>query len=174
MKQFVTDAGKIILVISVILWALASFPKSEDAPQNIQSSYAGKIGKTIEPIIRPLGFDWKIGISLLTSFAAREVMVSTLATIYNVESDEGDIVKLTEALRQTKNQDTGEPEYSILTGISIMVFFVFAAQCMATFAVVKRETQTWKWPLFMIFYMTGLAYFMSFIVYQGGLLLGYG
>jgi len=173
-KQFVTDAGKIILVISVILWALASFPKSEDAPQNIQSSYAGKIGKTIEPIIRPLGFDWKIGISLLTSFAAREVMVSTLATIYNVESDEGDIVKLTEALRQTKNQDTGEPEYSILTGISIMVFFVFAAQCMATFAVVKRETQTWKWPLFMIFYMTGLAYFMSFIVYQGGLLLGYG
>jgi ferrous iron transport protein B len=173
-KQFVTDAGKIILVISVVLWALASFPKSKDVPQNIQSSYAGKIGKTMEPLIRPLGFDWKIGISLLTSFAAREVMVSTLATIYNVESDDGEIVKLTDALRQTKNHDTGNPEYSILTGISIMVFFVFAAQCMATFAVVKRETQTWKWPLFMIFYMTGLAYLMSLIVYQGGLFLGFG
>lgn len=172
-KQFVTDAGKIILVISVILWVLASFPKM-DGDQPIQNSFAGKIGKTIEPLIRPLGFDWKIGISLLTSFAAREVMVSTLATIYNVESDDGNVVKLTDALRQDKNTETGKPAYTVLTGISIMVFFVFAAQCMATFAVVRRETNTWKWPLFMIFYMTGLAYVMSFIVYQGGLYFGLG
>ncbi len=172
-KQFVTDAGKIILVISVILWVLASFPKTENG-QNIKTSYAGEIGKVIEPFIRPLGFDWKIGISLLTSFAAREVMVSTLATIYNVESDDGNVVKLTDALQKDKNPETGKPTYTVLTGISIMVFFVFAAQCMATFAVVRRETNTWKWPLFMIFYMTGLAYVMSFIVYQGGLLIGVG
>ena len=172
-KQFVTDAGKIILVISVILWVLASFPETDNS-QNIKISYAGKIGKVIEPVIRPLGFDWKIGISLLTSFAAREVMVSTLATIYNVESDDGNVVKLTDALQQDKNPETGKPTYTVLTGISIMVFFVFAAQCMATFAVVRRETNTWKWPLFMIFYMTGLAYAMSFIVYQGGLLIGVG
>ena len=172
-KQFVTDAGKIILVISVVLWVLASFPKTDNS-QNIKTSYAGKIGKVIEPVIRPLGFDWKIGISLLTSFAAREVMVSTLATIYNVESDDGNVVKLTDALQQDKNPETGKPTYTVLTGISIMVFFVFAAQCMATFAVVRRETNTWKWPLFMIFYMTGLAYVMSFIVYQGGLLIGVG
>ena len=172
-KQFVTDAGKIILVISVILWVLASFPETDNS-QNIKTSYAGKIGKVIEPVIRPLGFDWKIGISLLTSFAAREVMVSTLATIYNVESDDGNVVKLTDALQQDKNPETGKPAYTVLTGISIMVFFVFAAQCMATFAVVRRETNTWKWPLFMIFYMTGLAYVMSFIVYQGGLLIGVG
>jgi len=172
-KQFVKDAGKIILVISIILWILASFPKT-DGTQNIQSSYAGKIGRTIEPIIRPLGFDWKIGISLLTSFAAREVMVSTLATIYNVESEDGEFVKLTDCLKQDINPETKEPTYSLLTGISIMVFFVFAAQCMATFAVVRRETNTWRWPLFMICYMTGLAYIMSFIVYQGGAYLGMG
>ena len=171
-KQFVIDAGKIILVISVILWALASFPKIDNS-QNINTSYAGKIGKMIEPVILPLGFDWKIGISLLTSFAAREVMVSTLATIYNVESDDGNVVKLTDALQQDKNPETGKPAYTVLTGISIMVFFVFAAQCMATFAVVRRETNTWKWPLFMIIYMNGLAYVMSFIVYQGGLFLGF-
>ena len=172
-KQFVTDAGKIILVISVVLWVLASFPKTDNS-QNIMTRYAGKIGKVIEPVIRPLGFDWKIGISLLTSFAAREVMVSTLATIYNVESDDGNVVKLMDALQQDKNPETGKPAYTVLTGISIMVFFVFAAQCMATFAVVRRETNTWKWPLFMIFYMTGLAYVMSFIVYQGGLFFGFG
>ncbi len=172
-KQFVSDAGRIILVISIILWVLASFPKTE-SEHHIQNSYAGKIGKMIEPAIRPLGFDWKIGIGLLTSFAAREVMVSTMATIYNVESDDGNIIRITEALKQDKNQETGEPVYSTLTGLSIMVFFVFAAQCMATFAVVRRETGTWKWPLFMIFYMTSLAYIMSLIVYQGGLLLGFG
>jgi len=171
-KQFVNDAGKIILVVSVILWALASFPKN-DGTQDIKFSYAGKIGKTIEPVIRPLGFDWKIGISLLTSFAAREVMVSTLATIYNVEADD-DLIKLTDRLKKDINLETKEPTYSLLTGISIMVFFVFAAQCMATFAVVRRETNSWKWPFFMIFYMTGLAYIMSFIVYQGGIYFGMG
>ncbi|MBH50294.1 MAG: ferrous iron transport protein B [Candidatus Marinimicrobia bacterium] len=171
-KQFVNDAGKIILVVSIILWVLASFPKTDET-QNIQFSYAGKIGKTIEPVIRPLGFDWKIGISLLTSFAAREVMVSTLATIYNVEAD-NDLIKLTDRLKKDIDHETKEPTYSLLTGISIMVFFVFAAQCMATFAVVRRETNTWKWPFFMIFYMTGLAYIMSFIVYQGGIYFGMG
>jgi ferrous iron transport protein B len=115
-----------------------------------------------------------LGIGLITSFAAREVLVSTMATIYNIESNLDNIVQLKDAMKSDKNPETGKPLYTPLVAISLMVFFVFAAQCMATFAIVRNETNSWKWPLFMIIYMNGLAFGASFIVYQGGLLLGYG
>lgn len=174
-KVFITDAGKIIMVISICLWFLASFPRNETDSRtnpNIKYSYASKIGHMIEPVIQPLGFDWKIGIGLVTSFAAREVMVSTMATIYNVEGEGDKIISLTDALKNDVDPVSGKHVYTPLVALSLMVFYVYAAQCMATFAVVRRETNSWKWPLFMIVYMTGLAYFASLIVYQGGLWLG--
>ena len=174
-KLFIVNAGKIIMAISIVLWFLASFPKSEAGASAlpIQESYAGKIGQAIEPVIAPLGFDWKIGVGLITSFAAREVMVSTLATLYNVEEEGEYVVGITEALKNDVNPVTGLPRYTPLVALSIMVFYVYAAQCMATFAIVRNETNTWKWPLIMIVYMTGLAYAGSLIVYQGGLMLGF-
>ena len=175
-KLFVINAGKIIMAISIVLWFLASYPKLENINENINPihhSYAGKIGHAIEPFIKPLGFDWKIGIGLITSFAAREVMVTTLATIYNVEAGGKDVVLLTQALQEDKDPQTGELVYSPLVALSLMVFFVYAAQCMATFAIVRNETNTWKWPFFMIFYMNALAYLASLCVYQGGQLLGF-
>jgi ferrous iron transport protein B len=176
-KLFVSGAGKIIMVVSIILWFLASFPKWEsngETGQSITESYAAKIGHSIEPIIAPLGFDWKIGIGLITSFAAREVLVSTMATIYNVEEEGDELINLSDALKNDINPKTGLPVYSPLVALSLMIFYVYAAQCMATFAIVRRETNSWKWPLFMIGYMTFLAYGASLIVYQGGLLLGFG
>ena len=174
-KLFIVNAGKIIMAISIVLWFLASFPKSEAGAYAlpIQESYAGKIGQAIEPVIAPLGFDWKIGVGIITSFAAREVMVSTLATLYNVEEEGEYVVGITEALKNDVNPVTGLPRYTPLVALSIMVFYVYAAQCMATFAIVRNETNTWKWPLIMIVYMTGLAYAGSLIVYQGGLMLGF-
>jgi len=170
-KAFILTAGQIIMAISIVLWILASFPKNEDNIVSIHESYAGRIGHTIEPIIEPLGFDWKIGIGLITSFAAREVMVSTLATIYNVEKEEG-FVSLSDALKNDTHKD-GRPVNSFLVALSLMVFYVYAAQCMATFAIVKTETNSWKWPIVMVVYMTALAYTGSFLVYQSGLALGY-
>ncbi len=174
-KLFVINAGKIIMAISIVLWFLASFPKpeSDTVSFSIQDSYAGKIGHAIEPVIAPLGFDWKIGVGLITSFAAREVVVSTLATLYNVEDEGDDFVGITEALKNEVNPLTGLPRYTPLVALSIMVFYVYAAQCMATFAIVKNETNSWKWPLIMIVYMTGLAYIGSLLVYQGGQMLGF-
>lgn len=186
-KLFLFNAGKIIMAISIVLWFLASFPKATtDFTDNtdksksrqieivnpIHNSYAGKIGHAIEPIIKPLGFDWKIGVGLITSFAAREVVISTLATLYNVEGDGENMVNLSESMRNDINPQTGLPVYSTLVALSLMVFYVFAAQCMATFAIVRHETNSWKWPLIMITYMTSLAYIASFIVYQGGSLIG--
>ena len=175
-KLFLVNAGKIIMAISILLWFLASFPKVDSSLTDvnpIHHSYAGKIGHAIEPVIRPLGFDWKIGIGLLTSFAAREVMVSTMATIYNVEDRGDETVNLREAMRNDVDEKTGVPVYTPLIALALMVFYVFAAQCMATFAIVRQETNSWKWPLFMIAYLTILAYAGAFIVYRGGLLLGY-
>jgi ferrous iron transport protein B len=186
-RLFLFNAGKIIMAVSIVLWFLASFPKvTTDITDNsnksnteqikivnsIHNSYAGKIGHAIEPIIKPLGFDWKIGVGLITSFAAREVIISTLATIYNVEGDGKNMVSLSESMKNDINPNTGLPVFSTLVAISLMVFFVYAAQCMATFAIVRHETNSWKWPLIMIAYMTSLAYFASFIVYQGGTLIG--
>ncbi|MFC1565714.1 ferrous iron transport protein B [Candidatus Neomarinimicrobiota bacterium] len=186
-RLFLLNAGKIIMAVSIVLWFLASFPKTiadiadrtnkSNAEQieivnPIHNSYAGKIGHAIEPIITPLGFDWKIGVGLITSFAAREVIISTIATLYNVEGDGEDLVSLSESLKNDINPKTGLPVFSTLVALSLMVFFVYAAQCMATFAIVRHETNSWKWPLIMIAYMTSLAYFASFIVYQGGTLIG--
>jgi ferrous iron transport protein B len=174
-KLFIVNAGKIIMAISIVLWLLASFPKSDfhGKPVPIQNSYAGQIGQLIEPVIAPLGFDWKIGVGLITSFAAREVMVSTLATLYNVEEEGDDVVGIALALKNDINPNTGNPRYTPLVALSLMVFYVYAAQCMATFAIVRNETNTWKWPIIMIIYMTSLAYLGSFIVYQGGQMLGF-
>ena len=176
-RVFIVHAGKIIMSISIILWFLASFPSNDEASFNnnsIQQSYAGKIGHAIEPIIEPLGFDWKLGIGLITSFAAREVLVSTMATIYNVESDGDGVVELKDAMRNDINPETGKPLYTPLVALSLIVFFVYAAQCMATFAIVRNETNSWKWPLLMIVYMNTLAYGASLLVYQGGKILGFG
>ena len=174
-KLFILNAGRIIMAISIILWFLASFPNQDSKGNsvNINESYVGKIGHAIEPLIEPLGFDWKIGVGLITSFAAREVVVSTLATLYNVEDTQDGMIGISEALQSDMNPLTGKPRYTPLVALSIMVFFVYAAQCMATFAIVKSETNSWKWPVAMIIYMTMLAYLGSLLVYQGGQLLGF-
>ena len=174
-KLFLFNAGKIIMAISIILWFLASFPKTDNRGEQttIHNSFAGKIGHAIEPVIQPLGFDWKVGIALITSFAAREVLVSTMATIYNVENAADEMVQLSDAMKNDMNPSTGLPVFTPLVAVSLMVFYVYAAQCMATFAIIRRETNTWKWPLFMIVYMNVLAYMVSLLVYQGGLWLGF-
>ena len=190
-KSFVFEAGKIILALSIILWFLASNgPSSFDnaekntienvANQNLSSqelqqkiasvklenSYIGILGKTIEPTIRPLGYDWKIGIALITSLAAREVFVGTLATIYSVESGDENTSTIKEKMRSEINPDTGKKRFNFPVGMSLMVFYAFAMQCMATLAIVKRETKTWKWPLIQLFGMGLLAYVASFLTYQ--------
>lgn len=189
-KLFVINAGKIILAITIILWFLASYPKADTAATSpgsgssvelaeegdsdqIRQSFAGRLGRLIEPVIEPLGFDWKIGIGLITSFAAREVMVSTLATIYNIQDADETTVDLRTALKQDINPKTGKPVFTPLVAVSLMVFFVLACQCMSTLAVVRRETNSWRWPLFMFFYMLVFAYIGSFVVFQVGRLLGF-
>lgn len=190
-KAFVFGAGKIILALSIILWFLASngpesFKNAEKniienvannnlnedelnqkiASSKLENSYIGIMGKTIEPVIKPLGYDWKIGIALITSFAAREVFVGTLATIYSVESDDEDTTTIKEKMRSEVNLETGKSRFNFPVGMSLMVFYAFAMQCMATLAIVKRETKTWRWPLIQLFGMALLAYVSSFIVYQ--------
>jgi ferrous iron transport protein B len=168
-KSFIATAGQIILAISIILWFLAAFPKDANGQSNIETSYAAAIGKTIEPAIEPLGFDWKIGIGLVTSFAAREVIISTLATIYKVDSEAEQ--PLIESLKNDVNPKTGLPVFNIITVLSLLVFYVFAAQCMATFAIIKKETHSWRWPVFMVVYMTAIAYFAALVVNQAGMML---
>ncbi len=189
-KVFVWDAGKIILAISIILWAMASYGPGDRmdiaanevqtmsavngwdadteqqmmASARLENSYIGIIGKTIEPVIEPIGYDWKIGISLITSFAAREVFVGSMATIYAVQDDGERNIPLLEKMRDEKHAD-GSPVFSLATGVSLMVFYVFAMQCMATLAVVKRETKSWKWPLIQIGYMGALAYLGAWITF---------
>jgi len=140
---------------------------------SLRNSFAGRIGRFIEPAIEPLGFDWRIGIGLITSFAAREVMVSTMATVFNLGSASDDIVSLRQTLRDATDPDTGLRAYSPLIGISLMVFFVLACQCMSTVAVVRRETNSWRWALFMLVMMNVLAWLASFAVFQGGRLMGF-
>lgn len=191
-RIFVFDAGKIIMVISLILWGLSSYgpnekmkgveakyeqltqqhPEQQDElgrlknTELLQNSYAGILGRSIEPVIQPLGYDWKIGIALITSFAAREVFVGTMATLYSVEGgDEADDSTLMQKM-QAAVHPNGTKVYSLATGISLMIFYAFAMQCMSTLAIVKRETRSWKWPFIQLLYMTGLAYIMSFIAYQ--------
>ncbi|MBS1486112.1 MAG: ferrous iron transport protein B [Bacteroidetes bacterium] len=190
-KAFVFEAGKIILAISIILYVLSSYGppqvmnaanetvRKETASQQLteaqiqdriasyklENSYAGRLGKTLEPLIRPLGYDWKIGIALVTSFAAREVFVGTIATIYSIGSTD-DQATIKERLRSEINPDTGKPRYTLAVGLSLLVFYTFAMQCMSTLAVVKRETKSWHWPLIQLVYMSALAYFSALVVYQ--------
>lgn len=189
-KVFVFEAGKIILSISIVLWFLASngsqsFKEVENTitenqatqkytqeqldqmirSAKLENSYIGKIGKSIEPFIEPLGYDWKIGIALISSFAAREVFVGTLATIYSVQSDDNSTT-IKERMASEINLTTGEKRYNLAVGMSLLVFYAFSMQCMATLAVVKRETKSWKWPLVQFFGMGTLAYLCSFVIYQ--------
>jgi ferrous iron transport protein B len=195
-KAFIFEAGKVIMAISIILWVLASYGPSDgiskarervlEESQNIrlteqgledriasyklEHSYAGIIGKSIEPVIRPLGYDWKIGIALITSFAAREVFVGTMATIYSIgkvdESAEEGQTTIKNRMREEVNIETGGPRFTPAVGFSLLVFYTFAMQCMSTIATVYRETKGWKWPIIQLVYMTALAYVSAFIVFQ--------
>ncbi len=207
---FIRRAGTVILVITMVLWVLATYPRNseresafdvqlqaaatagagadigdaaervaalekEHAGERLRHSFAGMLGRALEPFIAPLGFDWKIGIGLVASFAAREVFVSAMSTVYNVgeldDSEEG--TRGLASVLQSQQRETGKPLYTPLTGVTLMVFYVFALQCVRTIAVVRRETNTWKWPMFQLAYMTALAWVLAFVTYQGGRLLGW-
>ena len=191
-KIFVFDAGKVIMVISLLLWALSTYgPRQkmqavtkkyeqlitsnpaqakelnkQRKTELLQSSFAGILGKTIEPAIRPLGYDWKIGIALITSFAAREVFVGTMATLYSVGEDADTNNSTLRQKMAAAVRPDGTKVYNLATGLSLLIFYVLAMQCMSTLAVVKRETRSWKWPAIQLVYMTGLAYFMSWMAYE--------
>jgi ferrous iron transport protein B len=190
-KAFIFGAGKIILAISIVLWFLASYGpgekfndaeriitekhkanplpeaelQNEIASQKLENSYIGLMGKTIEPAISPLGYDWKIGIAIISSFAAREVFVGTLATIYSVgDSDNENTIK--NKMQAEINPATGEKIFNFASGISLLLFYAFAMQCASTLAITKKETNTWKWPLGQLIFMSGLAYAVALIAYQ--------
>ena len=231
-KLFLRRAGTVILGINILLWFLATYPKSpaitarfaetrtaallkahprpqapeaiertiadlkanpkktdaelrliqsfeamgqQEAGEKLRNSFAGRMGRAIEPVIAPLGFDWKMGIGIISSFAAREVFVSTMSTVYNVGAgdDAGAKTKLVETLRQQTHPD-GTPVYTALTAVTLMVFYVFALQCVSTVAIVRRETNSWKWPLFQWAYMGALAWAFAFLTFHLGRLLGWG
>ncbi len=172
---FLRRAGTVILGISVVLWFLSAYPKAPEGAtptQQLAQSFAGRAGHTLEPVIAPLGFDWQIGIGLITSFAAREVFVSTMSVVFNAESKDDDTAPLRQAMLAAKWPD-GRPLFTPLVCFTLMIFYVFAMQCMSTIAVVRRETNGWKWPIFQTLYMTGTAWILSFIVFQGGRALGF-
>ncbi|MEX1024982.1 MAG: ferrous iron transport protein B [Planctomycetota bacterium] len=183
---FLKDAGTVILVCTIAMWVLLSYPKVDPANSaaatqadaevqaaslQITNSFAGRLGHGMEPVIEPLGFDWRVGIGLLGAFAAREVFVSTMGVVYGIEGADEEPEPLRQSLARARWPD-GRPVYTPLVCLSLMVFFALACQCMSTLAVVKRETGTWRWPAFLFTYMTVLAWVMSFLVYQGGRLLG--
>jgi len=191
-KAFVFEAGKVIVAISIILWVLASYGpgnrfavidqqfanpsySQQFSPQQVanlkasarlENSYAGVWGNSIEPVIIPLGFDWKIGIALITSFAAREVFVGTMATLYSAQGDGSRTESVRDRMAEARNPDTGELVFTLPVAFSLMIFYAYAMQCMSTLAVVYRETKSWKWPLIQLVYMTAMAYVASFFVYQ--------
>lgn len=191
-KAFAFQAGKVIIAVSIILWVLANYAPSgrfaaiENYYQNqrnakkvpadeidrlvasakLEASYAGILGKTIEPVIRPLGYDWKIGIALITSFAAREVFVGTMATIYSADGDSNNQQAILQKVKEAKNPNTGLPVFTTAVGFSLLIFYAFAMQCMSTMVVVYKETNALKWPIIQFIYMTGLAYLLSFGVYH--------
>jgi ferrous iron transport protein B len=210
-KLFLRRAGTVILGINILLWFLATYPRStnrekefaakraaisqrvlaadsptasanteelakvdnDEAGARLRHSFAGRMGRFIEPAIAPLGFDWKMGIGIVASFAAREVFVSTMSTVYNVGSyDRSHSKKLETSLKEQRRPD-GSLVYTTLTAITLMVFYVFALQCVSTVAVVRRETNSWRWPLFQWVYMGILAWLLAFLTYQGGRLLGW-
>jgi ferrous iron transport protein B len=190
-KAFIYGAGKIILAISIVLWFLASYGPGEKfnnaekiilekyqanplngaelqnaiASQKLENSYIGLMGKTIEPVISPLGYDWKIGVAIISSFAAREVFVGTLATIYSVgDSDNDNTIK--NKMQAEINPETGQKIFNFASGISLLLFYAFAMQCASTIAITKKETNSWKWPLGQLIFMSGLAYVVALIAFQ--------
>jgi ferrous iron transport protein B len=190
-KAFIFGAGKIILAISIVLWFLASYGPGEKfnnaekivmeknlakplnaselqnaiASQKLENSYIGLMGKTIEPVISPLGYDWKIGVAIISSFAAREVFVGTLATIYSVgDSDNDNTIK--NKMQAEINPETGQKIFNFASGISLLLFYAFAMQCASTIAITKKETNSWKWPLGQLIFMSGLAYLVALIAFQ--------
>lgn len=201
-RVFVSEAGTVILVCTAILWGLLTFPQTtpeidalsaertrielEQGPgapsierlesqitsEQLRQSYAGRMGRAIEPVIEPLGYDWKIGVAIIGAFAAREVFVGTLGVVYSVGEVDEDNPGLRAAIREEKTA-LGKPRYTPLMGLSLLVFFALACQCMSTLAAVKRETRSYRWPLLMFVYMTALAWVAAFVVYQGGRLLGF-
>lgn len=174
-RMFLVRAGTIIMGISILIWAASTYPKSdtEDKALQLENSFAGRAGKLIEPAIAPLGYDWKIGIGLIGSFAAREVFNSTMGVVYAVESeDDENLAPLRDKLAAERRPD-GRAVYTPLVCISLLVFYVFAMQCVSTIAIVKRETGSWKWALFQLGYMTGTAYVLSLLIFQIGSALGY-
>jgi ferrous iron transport protein B len=195
---FLKEAGTVILACTVALWVLLSFPRATEAENTsaspvaahtqsqaetlrptpttaspIAQSYGGRLGRAIEPVLAPLGFDWKIGVGLIGAFAAREVFVATLGLVYGIDETGDDDAPLRDKLRAETRAD-GQPAYTPLIGLSLLVFFAISCQCMSTLAAVKRETKSYKWPAFMFVYMTGLAYVLSLAVFQIGRLLGFG
>lgn len=170
---FLKRAGTVIFGLSIVLWGLMTFPKHDEmnASEALRHSFAGQAGVFLEPAIKPLGFDWRVGIGLVGSFAAREVFVSTMNIVFNIEGA-GEDEHLREAFKNAVWPD-GRPLFTPLSCLSLMLFYVFAMQCMSTVAIVRRETNGWKWPLFQIFYMTGLAYLVCLVFYQTGLKLGF-
>lgn len=191
-KAFTFQAGKVIIAVSIILWVLSSYGPGNKfqeierqygspgiskkyseveitrmvASAKIESSYAGLLGKTIEPVIRPLGYDWKIGIALITSFAAREVFVGTMATIYSAGGDDSNQEGILQKIKEAKHAETGLPVFKTAVAFSLLIFYAYAMQCMSTLVIVYRETKSLKWPLIQFGYMTGMAYILSFIVYN--------
>lgn len=191
-KAFIVNAGQIIIAVSVILWVLSSYGPpgrfsiiekkyqdqtllhqyspshilSLEKSEKLENSYAGILGHVIEPVIKPLGYDWKIGIALITSFAAREVFIGTMATLYSVDNPEGNIASVQQKMKQARSPITGKPVFSLAVAFSLMIFYAFAMQCSSTLAVVYRETKSWKWPVIQFLYMTGMAYISSLIVFQ--------
>jgi ferrous iron transport protein B len=193
-KTFVFEAGKVIIAISIVLWVLATYGPSkrfdaiekkyaaiesnekdsvklasldrDKAAEKLENSYAGILGQSIEPAIKPLGFDWKIGIALITSFAAREAFVGTMSTIYSVDNGDEQTATIRNKMRDAKNTETGLPVFTFATSLSLMLFYAFAMQCMSTVAVVYRETKSWKWPMIQLVYMTAMAYVASLIAFQ--------
>lgn len=166
---FVRRAGTVILSITIILWFLASYPKAPLGASEppINYSYAGKIGHLIEPLIKPLGFDWRIGVAFVPGFAAREVMVSALATVYAIEGKD-------EEATSSALSDVLKSQWSVATAISLMIWYILACQCLSTLAVTRRETNSWRWPLFMLGYMTALAYVGSLVTYNVAVWIGLG
>lgn len=193
-REFLTRAGTVILGFTIALWCLLTFPRDADvdpgaltAPHHIgqsemaqtersapaiERSYAGRLGKALEPVMQPLGFDWKITIGIIGAFSAREVFVSTLGLVFGLEQTDDEALPLRDAMRAETRPD-GRPAYPPLVGLSLLLFFALACQCMSTVAVVRRETRSWRWPAIMVGYMTFLAYVVSLVVYQLGVLLGF-
>ena len=186
--DFLREAGTIIMVCTIALWALLAFPLPErqttttsdatatvtsapPAPAPIERSPGARLGRALEPMLKPLGFDWRIGVGLVGSFAAREVFVSTMALVYGISDGEGAEVPLRERMRTERRRDGSRP-YSPLVGASLLAFFAIACQCSSTLAVVRRETRSWRWPLFLFTYTGVLAWLTSFAIYQGGKLIG--